>query len=85
MWEWLIPVITSIIGGVASASSKPDAPPEPPKQRTPVTPMGQSRAAPRQSQNPYAQAASSLGSAGGSMGDPGMIRLEAARRLRGGA
>lgn len=84
MWEWLIPVISSIIGGVASATSKPDAPPEPPKQRTPLTPMGQSRA-PRQSQNPYAQAASSLSSAGGGIGDPGSLRLEAARRLRGAA
>jgi hypothetical protein len=83
MWEWLIPVITSIIGGAVSSASKPDAPKAPPPPRTQLQPMGQNRQA-RQSRNPYADAAAAGGMQGG-IGDPGMVRLEAARSLRQGA
>lgn len=74
-------IISSVVGGVASAASKPDAPKPPPPPRTQLQPMGQNRQA-RQTRNPYADAAAA-GGMQGSM-DPGMIRLEAARSLRQG-
>lgn len=75
-------LITSLVGAGASAMSQPEPPkpPPPPRTRLGAMPSSENRM-PRQRQNPYATAA---GGGGVQMGDPGMVRLEAARSLRGG-
>ncbi len=86
--EWLLPVLgglfTSLVntGGFANTGGKQ---PEPKQERTPLQPMGSKASGmTRQRRNPYADAVAG-GMGGGMSGDPGMIRLEAARSLRQGA